>query len=341
MIAKEKGCASMFRRLMCFLLCLALCLPAVALAQEEELAPIFRVQLKGETTLRAEPASNGARIVKIPRHVPVDVYEYGEEWSYCGYNGKTGYLLTKQLYEFWRLSDQDVPNFQRTVGVARMTATVSASNEEYTDPTTLQPGDVVALLDERGTAPMYRSTFTLPEGSFEYEPFVPVEESAAGDLISAFSTWYDGSPTHRLYINRIVNIELACSRVNGVTLMPGEQYSMNGTIGPYSKANGYKEAPTTGSSPSGYGGGTCQVTTTLYSAILGLYGVQIDVWQVHSRDGAKYVPLNMDALVSNSRDLVFTNTYDFPITLRMDCRGGVMTTLIYHGTAEEAPELVF
>jgi len=331
----------MLRRLMSLLLCLALCLPSLALAQEEELKPIFRVQLKSETTLRTEPDKNGSRIVKIPRHVPVDVYEYGDEWCYCGYNGKTGYMLTKQLYEFWRLADQDVPNFQRTVGIARMTATVEASNEEYTDPTTLEAGDVVALLDASGVAPMYRSTFTLPEGSFDYEPFVPVEQSVPGDLISAFSTWYDGSPSHRLYINRIVNIELACSRVNGVTLLPGEQYSMNTTIGPYSKSNGYKEAPTTGASPSGYGGGTCQVTTTLFSAILGLYGMQIDVWNVHSRDGAKYVPLNMDALVSGSSDLVFTNTYDFPVTFRMDCRGGVMTVLVYHGTEAEVPELAF
>lgn len=330
----------MFRRLMCLLLCLMLCLPALAFAQEE-LTPIYRVQLKGDTTMRATPASNGARIVKIPRHVPVDVYEYGEEWSYCGYNGKTGYLLTKQLYEFWRLSDQDVPHFQRTVGIARMTASASASNAEYKDPTHLQAGDVVALLDPSGVTPMYRSTCALPEGSFAYEPFVPVEESVPGDLISAFSTWYDGSPSHRLYINRIHNLDLACSRVNGVTVMPGAQYSMNTTIGPYSKSNGYKEAPTTGSSPSGFGGGTCQVTTTLYSAILGLYGVQIDVWQVHSRDGAKYVPLNMDALVSNHNDLCFTNTYDFPITFRMDCRGGVMTVLVYHGTEEEVPELSF
>ena len=186
-----------------------------------------------------------------------------------------------------------------------------------------------------------KSTCSSDQDSFTCEPFVAVDESQPGDLISAFSTWYVGSPKQQLYKNRIVNLELACSRVSGVTVMPGAQYSMNETIGPYSKANGYLKAPTTGAEPSGYGGGTCQVTTTLFSAILGLYGIQIDVWNVHSRDGAKYVPLNMDALVSGRSDLVFTNTYDFPITFRMDCRGGVMTVLVYHGTAEETPDMVF
>ena len=329
----------MLRRLLCLLLCVMLCLPAFSLAEEEELTPIFRVQLRSESTMRKEPSRKSSRITKIPRHVPVDVYEYGDEWSYCGYKGKTGYVLSSQLYEFWRLTDVDVPHFQRTVGVARMTDTVVASNEEYKYPTTLQAGDVVALLDENGTAPMYRSTFPLPQDSFTFEPFVPVDESKPGDLISAFSTWYVGSPKHQLYKNRIVNLDLACSRVSGVTVMPGAQYSMNNTIGPYSKANGYLKAPTTGPNTSGYGGGTCQVTTTLFSSILGLYGIQIDVWNVHSRDGAPYVPLNMDALVSGRSDLVFTNTYDFPITFRMDCRGGVMTILVYHGTAEDAPEL--
>jgi vancomycin resistance protein YoaR len=71
-------------------------------------------------------------------------------------------------------------------------------------------------------------------------------------------------------VNRSHNIKLACERINGKILMPGEILSMNMELGPRTLENGFKEAPVILKDElvQGTGGGICQVTTTLYVAVL-------------------------------------------------------------------------
>lgn len=65
--------------------------------------------------------------------------------------------------------------------------------------------------------------------------------------------------------NRTHNLRLACDRINGILLKPGEIFSMNNALGPRTIENGYKEAPVIFKNEliKGPGGGICQVTTTL------------------------------------------------------------------------------
>lgn len=56
----------------------------------------------------------------------------------------------------------------------------------------------------------------------------------------------------------------------------------------------------------GYGGGVCQVTTTLYNAALTL-PLQIEEWALHSKQGAVYVPQFFDAAVGSYSDFTFVN----------------------------------
>lgn len=112
--------------------------------------------------------------------------------------------------------------------------------------------------------------------------------------------------------NRIHNITLAVSKLNGAIVKPDEEFSFNKTIGPMGANQGYKKA--TGFNGSGkkikvYAGGMCQLSSTLYNAVLDA-GLPVTERHPHSRR-VYYVPKNKDASVSyGSADLKFKNTTD-------------------------------
>jgi len=85
------------------------------------------------------------------------------------------------------------------------------------------------------------------------------------EVISSFSTVFNSAN-----VNRSHNIKLACERINNTVLLPGETFSMDASLGSRTKENGYKDAPVIvkGRLIEGVGGGVCQVTSTLYVAVL-------------------------------------------------------------------------
>jgi len=84
-------------------------------------------------------------------------------------------------------------------------------------------------------------------------------------IISSYTTTFDSSNADRTH-----NIKLSCGRINNIVLKPGEVFSMNKALGSRTLENGYKEAKVIFKNEfvNGVGGGVCQVTTTLYNAVL-------------------------------------------------------------------------
>ena len=82
------------------------------------------------------------------------------------------------------------------------------------------------------------------------------------DVVSTFSTWFSVKSR-----NRCENIRVAAERLDGVVLMPGETFSFNDFVGERSPANGFLKAGVyrKGRHELGYGGGVCQVSTTLFN----------------------------------------------------------------------------
>jgi len=117
--------------------------------------------------------------------------------------------------------------------------------------------------------------------------------------------------------DRNFNLKLAASKLNGVVLKPGEEWSFNGTVGERSQKNGYKIAHviTAGEMVDGLAGGTCQISTTLFGAAF-FAGIDIVKTTNHSRPSA-YTPLGFDAtVVWPNTDLKLKNPYDFPVVVR-------------------------
>ena len=142
--------------------------------------------------------------------------------------------------------------------------------------------------------------------------------------LSSFSTTYANSAS------RGGNIAVATSRINGKLLAPGETMSVDKTILSRNAANGYFKAGSylNGKTVQTYGGGVCQVSTTLYGAVIraGLIPTERNA---HSM-AVHYVPLGLDAAISEGyKDLKITNTYNKPIYIQGITSGGRLTFNIY------------
>ena len=126
------------------------------------------------------------------------------------------------------------------------------------------------------------------------------------------------------------NIKLATAEFNGMRVEPGETLSFNKTTGERTEAKGYRPA---GAYSGGFlvqepGGGVCQVSTTLYNAVVKA-DLEVLERSPHSRV-SDYVPIGLDAAVNwPSQDFKFKNTSDYPIFIVAEFADQKLTFKIY------------
>lgn len=141
-----------------------------------------------------------------------------------------------------------------------------------------------------------------------------------GSDLGRYTTYYDTTE------ERALNVEVAASRINGVVLQPGERFSFSRTILPRTRANGYGMGPVIigGRIVRGMGGGICQVSSTLYAAMV-LAGIPAAERYPHSLR-MDYIPQGMDAAISGTaKDLKFVNSYSYPIVITAVTEAGSLT----------------
>ncbi len=114
------------------------------------------------------------------------------------------------------------------------------------------------------------------------------------------------------------NINLACKTLNGTIVKSGETFSLWKVIGNPTKEKGYKKAKTftsDGKIRKAYGGGLCQISTTIYNAVLKAEGQKVIERHEHSRDVA-YIEDGKDASVAySSSDFKFKNNLEDDVKL--------------------------
>lgn len=145
------------------------------------------------------------------------------------------------------------------------------------------------------------------------------------EKLYSFTTYFDGDNE-----GRSENIRLAAEKINGSVLNSGEIFSFNGTVGKRTEENGFKQAKIiqNGKFTLGFGGGVCQVSTTVYNAAL-LSGLEITEYHPHSLR-VSYVSPSRDAMVSGEYyDLKFKNNRLTPIYVRMNCSLNSVTCTVY------------
>ena len=160
-------------------------------------------------------------------------------------------------------------------------------------------------------------------GSVSTDTVVTDTTAAQGNVIGTCTTEYDAT------VPRAVNVELAAARINGVVVQPGQSFSFSSTILPRTAANGYVVAPIyiSGTVGTGIGGGVCQVSSTLYAAMLHA-GLPATQRYPHSLP-VTYLPAGYDAAIAGtSKDLKFTNTFSQPLLIQASASGGTLTVTL-------------
>ncbi len=151
-----------------------------------------------------------------------------------------------------------------------------------------------------------------------------------GAELSNYSSSYATSTANRAY-----NVARAASSIDGTILLPGEVFSYNASIGNPSLANGYKMATVyaNGKQTEGVGGGVCQVSSTLYSAVL-YADLEVVERRSHSLTVA-YVPKGQDAtVVYGGQDFKFKNNTNSPIKIDATASRGVCRVRILGAAAD-------
>lgn len=160
-----------------------------------------------------------------------------------------------------------------------------------------------------------------------------LESKLFRDVLGSGTTNVSGSA------NRKSNVKLSASACNGVILLPGEVFSYNNTTGSRSASKGYLAAPvySGGASVDEVGGGTCQVSSTIYYAVLHT-NLKI-VERKNHRYNTGYVDPGMDATVYyGSTDFRFENSTNYPIkivTQSYDEGGKRKLTVKIYGTNDD------
>lgn len=157
-----------------------------------------------------------------------------------------------------------------------------------------------------------------------------IGSEAFPDRLSNFTTRYDASAK-----DRTTNLVIACQKLNGKVIMPGETFSYNQTLGKRTAAAGYKNAAVyeNGQVVDGIGGGICQISSTLYNAVL-MANLEI-VERRNHQFVTSYLPAGRDAtVVYGAIDFKFKNTRQYPIRLSASAKNGIATISIY-GIKEE------
>lgn len=158
-----------------------------------------------------------------------------------------------------------------------------------------------------------------PEGSAE-------QLAEVQDILGSFTTSYRTSNS-----SRSANVANGSNLINGITLYPGEEFSTYEAVSPFTQANGYYMAGSylNGKVVDSLGGGICQVSTTLYNAVL---NAELEVTERHNHSMiVAYVDPSADAAIAESsgKDFKFKNNLDYPVYIESFVEDKKITVNIY------------
>ena len=170
-----------------------------------------------------------------------------------------------------------------------------------------------------------------PEPTIEYESQTQTEPQTEPEIyreaeieLARFSTRFDDSDKNRNH-----NMALAAASLNNKIVAPGETFSYNEALGPTTKNRGYKKGVIFkgGRKAKGYGGGVCQVSSTLYNAVA---SAGLTIVERHAHSGkVTYIEAGRDAATSyGTLDFKFKNDKPFPIMINSSAENGMVSVVV-------------
>lgn len=317
-----------------------------AIQRVAELHPLYKGRIKpfvangSVIRMRAKPDQNSAVVCSIDAYQPITVYEVLPSFVLAVYVDRSGKENCGYVIRTWVDENMETidPEHTPPYGVvpSKYVATLTEKVNVYSEPdlssdvNDIHPGagSKIAILDFMdGFAKVLiwrswgyvdaRYLTDLVTVSPTLEPLSADTPIAAFCSFFAYNTGAEGND------GRCKNIVRSCELMTR-TMQVGESLNFNSQIGPYKKANGYFPAPVliNGGSQLGYGGGTCQSSSTLYNTVRQIPGVTILYRKPHGPGCARYLPMHQDAAVGNDTlNFKFRNDCDFPIRILAESTG--------------------
>lgn len=329
------------KRILPLLLCLIL-LTGSAASQEAPRAALYVARLMGETQMLSEPVT-GEPLARLKIGEAVELLEVYPDWLLIRAREQEGYIR-RAAVDFNRVTTVDPAKTPRYPAVLSSyigwvngeTPVRDAPSAEAAALVTLQDGAALAFIGiEDGWAKLiYHRQYGYVDSRQlrELQPVYADPKTADGQApIAAYTSFYR-TETDEVNKSRMVNIQVGIDRMERLTIGPDERFDFNAQVGPYNRRSGYQPAYVLvdGKSVLGYGGGTCQVSSTLFNTLMQLPGLYIAARRPHGPGGAKYLPLHADAAVGNANlNLRFVNLYPFPVRIKGSAQDGALTISIY------------
>lgn len=280
-----------------------------------------------QVNFRSEPKQSKENIImKLSAGDTVELLEYSLEWSKVSFGGQVGFISTQYLKK---------PSFG-TAGIVTTGLNFrSEPNTESTVYSTIPKYSIVKILEPYDNK-WYQIEYKDKVG-YSYSSYISPVHFDDETLIGTFSTSFATGSSQK---GRVYNIKKGAGLINEWVIKPGENFSLLQAIGPINKASGYKQAPEfkktkNGSETvTGYGGGVCQIATTLYqsvcNAISSGYKITVTELHHHSKD-VSYIKSGDDATISwnAKQDLSFRNDTIFTLKIRTYVKDGIISCMIY------------
>ncbi|NLB37761.1 MAG: VanW family protein [Clostridiales bacterium] len=328
-------------RLICLLLAaVALSSPAQAATKPVLYNAIITYEYANSITgIYAEPDSENSKMIGTYQPgTPIEVVEVLPDYVGINYKNGVGYVLRHRIANPVALDPVNTPRFGTAVNMYfstldRETLVKAAPDASSDTLITMQAGTMLGFLDVTdGWARLifkrqygYVDTRTL--GELAMVAAAP-DEGNQFTPIAVYNSFYNLAETEA-NLNRIINLKVCGERMDRV-MMPGDVLDFNGTVGPFRASFGYLPAPglVEGGFIQTYGGGSCQVSSTLYYVVLQLTGLTVLQRSPHGKNGISYLPHGVDAS-SGALNFRFRNDYSFPIRIRTHVQDGSLFIAIF------------
>ena len=212
-------------------------------------------------------------------------------------------------------------------GFVAVTTTLSLRNSasSYSGiKETLDAGEIVNILSEENN--WYKVSTNAGNVGFVSKNYIRTSSSKKEELLVTYTTYSRGSPS-----NRNFNIARACGKITGKKLRPGEEFNWFNVVGSCGGQNGYKQATVivNGIYKQDFGGGVCQVATTLCGVAKRLGSTDIYA-KPHSNHVSYLNGDGVEAAVSyGSKNFKFRNTTGDTIKLEMYSANGRVIAAAY------------
>ncbi len=315
--------------------------------QEIPAEPRWRGQLAFTATVYDAPNENAKAVGRILKGEYFWMYTVDPSWTYVSYGTTRGYIRRScidhvNVIDAGTTPPYGVVFFQYSAVISGEANVMSAPDADSDTLITLYDGARVAFIGfENGWGKLiFKRQYGYIDSRHIGELIAVYNEAEAAGTdrpIAAYVSFYKIT-TDEENLGRMKNIAVACAKLCEITLSNGEALNFNTQIGPFNAANGYEKAPVLvpGGNGVNYGGGTCQVSSTLYNAVLQLPGLTVTQRRAHGPAGAAYLPHGVDAAVGNaSLNFRFRNDYDFPVRIDASSQDGALYIAIYRAEAAE------